>query len=58
MKKMKKLERNTADLVCKTSQAQSERSNRVKVDGPTKSGQSSAKQDGDLSQIGPSTHNS
>ena len=51
-KKMKKLERNTADLVCKTSQVQSERSNRVKLDGPTKSGRSWAKLDGDLGQSG------
>ena len=49
---MKKLERNTADLVCKTSQVQSEQSNRMKLDGPTKSGRSLAKLDGDLGQSG------
>ena len=50
MKKDETIERNTADLVCKTSQIQSERSNRVKLDGPTKIERSWAKLDGDLSQ--------
>ena len=38
MKKDETIERNTADLVCKTSQIQSERSNRVKLVQPKLNG--------------------